>query len=127
MKILALSKSEKQQLSDIEYLLSVVNMKLNIVLLMERVDMADEAALDQAISDLSTQLDDLQAAAQSIVEKVSAMPDAPDLSDEIETLQGFGTRVTDTTTALKDAAAAGTAPADTTGGTVEEPPTEEPV
>lgn len=124
MKILALSKSEKQQLSDIEYLLSVVNMKLSLVLLMERFDMADEAALDQAISDLSTQLDDLQAAAQSIVEKVSAMPDAPDLSDEIETLQGFGTRVTDTTTALKDAAAAG---ATTEPPPAETPPTEEPV
>jgi len=123
VKILALSKSEKQQLSDIEYLLSVVNMKLSLVLLMERFDMADEAALDQAISDLSTQLDDLQAAAQSIVDKVSNMPDAPDLSDEISTIQGFGTRVTDTTTALKDAASAGaTEPAPPAEGT---PPAEE--
>ena len=85
--------------------------------------MADEAALDQAISDLSTQLDDLQAAAQSIVDKVSNMPDAPDLSDEISTIQGFGTRVTDTTTALKDAASAGAAePAPPAEGT---PPAEE--
>jgi len=84
--------------------LDIINVKLNVVLLMERYDMADEAALDQAISDLSTQLDDLQAAAQSIVDKVSNMPDAPDLSDEISTIQGFGSRITSTTDSLKAAA-----------------------
>lgn len=88
--------------------------------------MADEAALDQALSDLGTQVDDLAAAAQAIVEKVSALPDAPDLSDEIATIQGFGGKVSETTAALKDAVAA---PAETTppDEPVEEEPPVEPV
>ena len=65
--------------------------------------MADEAALDQALSDLGTRLDDLQTAAQAIVDKVSAMPNAPDLSDELSTIQSFGERVTTTTTEIADA------------------------
>lgn len=85
--------------------------------------MADEAALDQALSDLGTQVDELAAAAQTIVEKVSNLPDAPDLTDEIATIQGFGGKVSETTAALKDAAATDAEP--TNGGTVEEPPVEE--
>jgi len=105
--------------------LDIINVKLNVVLLMERYDMADEAALDQAISDLSTQLDDLQSAAQSIVDKVSNMPDAPDLSDEISTIQGFGSRITSTTDELKAAAGdTASAPSDTTGTTEPAPPEE---
>jgi hypothetical protein len=111
-------------LEDVLKKLDVINVKLNIILLMERYDMADEAALDQAISDLSTQLDDLQSAAQSIVDKVSNMPDAPDLSDEISTIQGFGSRITSTTDSLKAAAETGTTTGDTTA---EVPPPEETV
>lgn len=107
--------SQSSQQARLEEYLQVINMKLNLILLMERVDMADEAALDSAISELSTQVDELQAAAQAIVDKISSMPDAPDLSDEIATLQGFGTKMQDTTTALKNAAGGSETPAGTEG------------
>jgi hypothetical protein len=96
-----------------------IERKIDLVLLGERVIMADEAALDQALADLGTHLDDLQVAAQSIVDKVSALPNAPDLSDEIATLQGFGSRLQETTDAITTAVAP---PADTAPPPAEVPP-----
>ena len=91
-------------------------MKLNIILLMERIDMADEQALDDALATLSTQVTDLQNAAQAIVDKVSNLPDAPDLSDEIATIQNIGTSVSDATTQIQDAVATEGTPAEGTTG-----------
>jgi hypothetical protein len=82
--------------------------KLDRVLRMERIIMADEAALDQALTDLGAHVSDLQAAAQAIIDKVSNLPNAPDLSDEIATIQGFGSKVGDTTDAINAAVAGGT-------------------
>lgn len=83
--------------------------------------MADEAALDEAIAQLSTNVDELQAATQSIVDKVSNLPDAPDLSDELETINSLSQRVTDTKASIDEAVAAGEPT------TTEENPPAEPV
>jgi hypothetical protein len=101
VKILERSRSRyrEEQLDRIEG-------KIDAILIMEVMDMADEAALDEALAGLSTQLDELQSAAQSVLEKVSTLPDAPDLTDEIATIQGFGDKLATTTQAMKDAVAA---------------------
>jgi hypothetical protein len=49
---------------------------------MEGMDMADEAALNQALSDLSV-------AVQAILDKLANVPDAPDLTDEVAQIQNL--------------------------------------
>jgi hypothetical protein len=98
------------QLDRIEDQLASIELRLDRIIALERRIMADEAALDQAIADLGSHIDEVQAAAQSIIDKLEAAGTTVDLADEIATLQGFGTKVQDTTTAITDAVAGPPAP-----------------
>lgn len=83
--------------------------------------MADEQALDDAIAALTSKVTEAVAAAQTILDKVSNLPNAPDLSDEIATIQGLGDQLSASTQAMRDAVTAPEPPAEPP---VEEPPVE---
>jgi hypothetical protein len=97
--------------------------KLNVILLLEGINMADEAALDQALSELSGQLTALIDASKVLIEKVQAVPDAPDLSDEWNAIQELGTKVNEATAAITEAVTA-PAPVEEVPPTGEAPPEE---
>lgn len=46
----------------------------------------DQAALDQAVNDLVTHTDAIDAAVQALIDKINSTPGTPDFSTEIEAL-----------------------------------------
>jgi hypothetical protein len=68
--------------------------------------MPDEATLDSALATLGTYIDELVSTAQSVIDKISTLGDAPDLSDEIDTINSLQTKVSETTGAINTAVAA---------------------
>ncbi len=99
-----------------------IERKLNIVLFLEGRIMADEQALDDAITALSTQQDELDAAVQSIIDKLSGVTSV-DLSDEIASLQAIQGKAKDATDKIT---AAVTTPEPAPGDTGGSPTTVEP-
>ena len=93
-----------------------IERKLNVVLLIEGRIMADEQALDDAITALSTQQDELDAAVQSIIDKLTGVTSV-DLSDEIASLQAIQGKAKDATDKITAAVTEPTPAPGDTGGT----------
>jgi chromosome segregation ATPase len=90
---------ERMHQEPIHHQLDRIERKLNIVLLLEGRIMADEQGLDDAITALSAQQDELDAAVQSIIDKLSGVTEV-DLSDEIASLQAIQGKAKDATDAI---------------------------
>lgn len=84
-----------------------IERKLDQILQLERKIMADEAALDAAISDLSAAQDEESGKIDEIIAKLGSVPNV-DLSDEIASLQAIRDKAKTATDAIT--AAVGTTP-----------------
>lgn len=93
-----------------------IERKLNIVLLLEGRIMADEQALDDAISALAAAQDEESAAIQTIIDKLSSVPNV-DLSDEIASLQDIQGKAKSATEAITSAVGSGDTGTGPTGPT----------
>jgi flagellin-like hook-associated protein FlgL len=67
--------------------MSRIEHKLDLILKQEGILMADQAELDQAIADLTTHTDSIDAAVTALVDKIGQSPAAADFATEVAALQ----------------------------------------
>jgi hypothetical protein len=63
-----------------------INSKLDDIIRRLKLMAADQAALDQAVADLVTHTDAIDAAVQALIDKINSTPGTPDFSAEIASL-----------------------------------------
>lgn len=66
--------------------LDSIDHQLNTILRRLSAMAADQAALDQAISDLTAHADAIDTAVQALVDKINSTPGAPDFTAEVAAL-----------------------------------------